>query len=151
MTVDDRAVVLSEGEGRRVSLGANHLVWKATGADTGGACAIMELVTVPESGSPYHIHHNEDESFQILSGTLTVYLDGRRIEAGPGSFVFIPRGLRHAFMNRGAEVVRSLVVLSPAGLEGFFDTLGSVEAPQDREGFGALAHQYNLEFFEPAE
>ena len=149
MAADDRSIALAPGEGRTLPLGANALQWKATGDETGGRFALMELTTVPGSGSPLHVHHNEDEAFFVLEGTLTIYLGKRVVRATPGSFTLIPRGLLHAFVNRGTETVRSLVTLSPAGLEGFFETTAGPDAPRDAASFAALCARYGLEFFGP--
>lgn len=41
--------------------------------------------------------------------------------APAGSFVFIPRGVSHAFWNAGSVPATQLTVLTPAGIEGYFD------------------------------
>ena len=149
MAAADNSLALPAGEGRKIALGPNLLTFKAVGADTGGAYAAIELTTEPGTGSSLHTHYNEDEAFFVLQGTLTIYLGERVVTATPGSFILIPKGLTHAFVNRGAETARSLIIVSPAGLEGFFETLAGPATPQDAEGFAALAKKYNIEFGGP--
>ena len=149
MTAAERRIAREPGAGRTLALGPNHLTWKATGADTDGHYALMEFVTMPGTGAGWHVHHHEDESFYVLEGTLTIYLDDQVVRAQPGSYVLIPKGLRHAFVNRGAEPVRSLITLSPAGLEGFFEIVAGPDAPQTADQLAALAEQYQLEFLGP--
>src|SRR5262245_57683370 len=40
------------------------------------------------SGSPLHVHHNEDEWFYVIEGELTLWVDGNVIVAPAGSFVY---------------------------------------------------------------
>ena len=41
---------------------------KATGADTGGQMAIIEITEPPGAVAPMHVHHKEDEAFWVLRG-----------------------------------------------------------------------------------
>jgi|SRR6516162_5766963 hypothetical protein len=51
----------------------------------------------------------------------------RTIKATPGTMVFLPRGVKHSFAIE-SEQLRMLVLLSPAGLEGWFKEF-SLPAP----------------------
>lgn len=100
-----------------------RLTVKASGAETGNAFAQME-VDDPQGGAPpLHVHHNEDETFFILEGDVTVFVGDERIDLGPGDYCFGPRGIPHAYIVR-SERARMLVTLSPAGLEQLFVGLG---------------------------
>ncbi|WP_372350838.1 cupin domain-containing protein [Streptomyces sp. KL116D] len=46
--------------------------------------------------------------------------------AGPGDFVFIPRGTRHRFKNVGDADARMLFLFTPGGHEKFFVENGDV-------------------------
>ena len=91
-----------------------------TGEETNGAFFLAEISVVPGAGTPPHIHHREDESFHILEGSLTIQVGGDTITASAGDFVFLPRGIAHSFQSTGTSNARALVLLAPAGLEGFF-------------------------------
>ncbi len=91
-----------------------------TGEETGGAFFLSEISVPPNAGPPPHIHSREDESFQILEGTLVIQVGGRAISASPGDFVFLPRGVLHTFRNTGAVNAKALVITTPAGLENYF-------------------------------
>lgn len=56
-----------------------------------------------QEGPPLHIHHLEDEEGLVTSGTLSVELDGRRIDAGPGETLRLPRGVPHRWWNQGDQ------------------------------------------------
>jgi quercetin dioxygenase-like cupin family protein len=116
---------------------------------------LFDVVILPQGGPPPHIHHREDESFYLLRGQIEVFDDGRTIRATTGSFVHIPKGTVHAFKNVGKEPARMLVLVTPAGLDKFFEEMGetgtdpsSPPAPPGQEyfeRFGATAQKYGIE------
>src|SRR5438045_9381912 len=79
----------------------DRVTFLVTGAQSGGACFIFEVMVPPGGGPPPHIHGCEDESFYVLEGTLTVQAGGRTYQASPGDFVHLPRGTAHSFRNDG--------------------------------------------------
>ena len=104
-----------------------HLL--ATGADTDGQMYLHEATVPPGSGPPLHRHAREDEAFYVLEGTLTLYVEGKRIDAAAGTFVWAPRGQWHRFTNETASPVRNLVFAFPAGIESMFRACGERLAP----------------------
>ncbi len=102
-------------------------VIKAAGEDTGGAFALMEGSAPRGPAAPLHVQPNEDETFYVLEGDLTVHIDGEEITASVGSTVFIPRGTPHAF-RVDSETARLLVLNTPAGHERFFRAMGELAA-----------------------
>jgi uncharacterized cupin superfamily protein len=69
----------------------------------------------------HHIHHREEESFYLQQGTLTIHVGGKTLNASPGDFVHLPREVVHSFKNNGNVDAKFLGVVSPAGLERFFE------------------------------
>ncbi len=67
-----------------------------------------------------HVHHSTDESFYVVEGTLTVYVDGAVRVLGPGAYVFIPRGTPHAQGNPSSTPNKIITTFVPAGFEGAF-------------------------------
>ncbi len=55
------------------------------------------LVLLPEQTHPGHHHEKKEETFQVLSGNLTVNLDGQEKILSPGDKLLVPRGQRHSF------------------------------------------------------
>jgi mannose-6-phosphate isomerase-like protein (cupin superfamily) len=54
----------------------------------------------------WHSHPDTDELFLVLTGTLTIRLDDREVELGPGHIFVVPRGTRHQpWSESGAEVL----------------------------------------------
>lgn len=52
-----------------------------------------------QEGPPLHIHHLEDETGTVTTGTLSAEVGGQRIDAGPGQSVRLPRGVPHRWWN----------------------------------------------------
>ncbi len=106
---------------------------------------------------PLHIHHREDETFCVLSGEITFFLDDQRIEATNGDFVFLPKGVPHAFVVK-SERTEYLATFSPAGAERFFAEVaprvvaGEPAPPPsqpDPEEFARIAASYGIEIVGP--
>src|SRR6266699_3588734 len=96
----------------------DKVTFLVTGAQSGGACFILEAMAPPGGGPPPHVHHHEEESFYLLEGTLTIQAAGQTFRALPRDFVHIPRGTVHSFSNDGKVDAKALVVVSPAGPAG---------------------------------
>ncbi|SMX50115.1 cupin domain-containing protein [Maliponia aquimaris] len=119
--------------------------------DSGGALSIVDSLSPVGSGPPRHVHHAEDETFVMLSGTCKLWIAGQERLAGPGDSVFVPRGTEHSFVVVGTEPSRHLVILTPGGFEGFFAEMaaGQLRIPQDMATIGAAAARHNLSFTGP--
>ena len=127
-----------------------------TGAETGGAYFAMEAYVPPGGGPPPHVHTREDETFYVLEGTCEFLLGDRRITAGPGDFVSVPRGEVHCFRNSSDTVTRLILTFTPAGMEHFFaETLeraAGLDAPvpdnvdEVAARYAEAAPRYGMEF-----
>lgn len=122
--VDPQIKLTPPGEGPAYSVVGDVYSIKATGADTGGACAVFEFLIPPGGGPPKHLHQREDEGFFILQGELTFFVGDDEYKAPNGSFVNAPRGLAHRFSNQGKTPARCLCIAAPSGLENFFMEVG---------------------------
>ena len=103
------------------------LTFLATGEETNGQFALMEQVARKGNVPPRHIHHREDETFYVVEGEMTFFVGDETLKATAGTMVFAPRDVAHSF-TIDSEQVRILVMVSPAGVEGFFKEC-SVPAP----------------------
>ena len=103
------------------------LTFLATAKDTQGRFALIEMLGRKGNVPPPHIHHREDETFYILEGEMTASVGGQTIKGTPGTMIFLPRNVLHSF-DIESEQMRMLVLLTPAGLEGYFKEC-SVPAP----------------------
>ncbi len=118
-------------------------------AETDGRYALFTVVTPPGGGPPPHFHANEDEWFLVLEGRVEFLKGGTWVEAPVGSVVFTPRGVVHAYRNRGDGPLRMLVHTSPAGFETFFSRCAEVFArpgPPDTARLVAIAAEHGIHF-----
>lgn len=112
-----RAYGLDSDGGERLLWMGEPTLLKATEADTGGAYSLVE-VYANHGEVPLHSHTHEDEAFYILEGDITFEVGDQTIEAGPGSFVFGPRGVPHRYTVTSPNA-RMLMLFSPSGFERF--------------------------------
>ena len=96
---------------------------KATKEQTDGRYTLVEILAPEGYPGVLHVHHREDEGFWILEGELTVYVGEQTIKARPGSFLFGPKDVPHAFTVDSGPA-RLLFILSPAGFEDLIREMG---------------------------
>ena len=112
---------------RSVWYNGQLMTFLATAEDTQGKFALIEAVARRGNDPPPHIHHREEETFYVLEGEMTFSVGGQTIKATPGTMVCLPREVAHSFVI-DSEQVRMLILLTPAGFEGWFKEF-SVPAP----------------------
>jgi len=123
---------LNKGEGKSFWLLTDLHTFKVVSSDTGGAFTVAELTAGPEMGPPPHIHRNNDETFYVLEGTFDFSLAGQAFSAGPGAFVYLPRGVVHTHSAGGGKPAKALVVQTPAGVERFIEEAGKPASDPSR-------------------
>ena len=151
-------IALRDGEGEALWFLGQLATIKSATETTGGRVAVIEGLAPRGSGSPLHVHHNEDEWFYVLDGELTLWVGGQVITAARGSFVYGPRHVPHTF-TVSSEQARFLLVVEPAGFEGFVRTLGEparqlvipppLTEPPDMVAMARLAGEYGMEILGP--
>jgi quercetin dioxygenase-like cupin family protein len=99
-------------------LNALHLLLARNDSEH-GAYSLLHLTAPPHFETPYHLHHAEDEAFYVLEGELTVILNGEKIVAGPGNYIFLPRDVPHGFRSSSDKDSRVLIHAIPGGNIGF--------------------------------
>lgn len=101
-----------------------RIVFNRTAADTGGEYLEIELRLAPDGKVPgMHVHPEQEERFEVLSGRMRFRMGMRTIEAGPGDVVTVPRGKAHRFANAGDETAVVRVTVTPAlEMERLFET-----------------------------
>ena len=137
--------------GHQVNVLGIPIVIRIRGRDTGGALSVVESHDVPGGGPPPHIHHREDETFQVLEGEYEFTVGGKTILAKPGATLFAPRGLPHTYRCLSQTTGKLMVVLTPPGFEEFFEEIGALNAQQQQDIPRVLeiARQFELEILPP--
>ena len=147
-------------EGKSLWFGGELYTAKAGSEDTSGTFTLIEAVTPPGGGPLPHIHHREDKTFYVLEGDLEFMVEDDILKVSAGSWLVVPRGTLHTYKNTGTRAAIYLGVLTPAGIEKFFEEV-SVPAmdrtsppPFDQEDLDMLlasAPKYGLEIRLPSE
>ncbi len=127
---------------------------RSTAETTNGAFGLMEHWMMPPGfASPYHTHHLEDEAFYVLEGEVAFVCDGRWLKAGPGTYVFGPRGIPHGFKIVGSAPARILLLCAPGGFEHFVleqaTPIADPPSPPDMPKLMALAAKFQIEIHGP--
>ena len=137
--------------GKAVNILGIPMLIRIHGRDTNGVVSAVESHDAPGGGPPPHIHHREDETFQILEGDYEFTVAGKSFVARPGTTIFAPRGIPHTYRYLGTTPGRLLCVITPSGFEGFFEEIGAMtpQQQQDIPRVMEIAKKYGLEILPP--
>ena len=130
-----------------IELGASSIRPLVRSEATAGRISILEYGASERfTGPPLHVHPDYDEVFYVLEGTALLSYDGARVEATAREGVYVPGTSPHTFGNPGDAPLRMLIVVTPGGVERFFEeyaALGGVGVadPADVE---ALWSKYGM-------
>lgn len=130
--------------GERIEVHGGWLSFLAVGDQTGGAYALIETANDPSTSVRLHVHEREDETWFILEGEYVFQVGGQTICARAGDYVFGPRNVPHSYANRSAAVSRALIMVTPAGFEGFWRE--SARLGPDVAAHAALGAKYGVKF-----
>lgn len=126
------------------------------GSQTDGTFALLDQLMPRGLATPLHLHPDQDETFYVLSGQVSVYRNGELSTASAGDVVSLPRGVPHAF-RVDSEEAHVLDITTPAGHEEFFriagDPTGAFAAgemtPPDIERMTIAAAESGFELLGP--
>lgn len=137
-------IVLAPGEGRRADLARVGILntTKLGGGELGATFDVMETEVAPDAGPPLHVHNAFDEAFYVLEGAFRIRIADETVDAAPGAFVFIPRGVPHTWTNTGDTPARFLSLGAPASLETFLVDLGEATGRPEAERWEAMLRAY---------
>ena len=138
-------------EGTKLNVLGIPLVVRIHGRDSGNTLSVVESHDVPGGGPPPHIHHREDETFQILEGEYEWTVGGKTFVAKKGATIFAPRGVPHTYRYLGQTPGRLMCVITPAGFEGFFEQISALtpQQQQDIPRVLEIAKKFVLEILPP--
>lgn len=154
-------VTLGPQQGETLAvMGSNYRVL-ASGHDTAGAYATIDMLVPPGGGPGPHAHPDIEETFFVVAGEVEVNSEAGTYLATAGSFIRIPKGgIVHGFKNKSTQPARLLCMVVPAGQEEFFQEVGQPVAPGEFlpppvldaaaiQRIQALATEYGQQVFPP--
>lgn len=152
MTSPDRAAFwLGPNDGEALWCVGSLSTIKILGPETQGAYAVIEDLAPQGSGAPPHNHDLDDEAFYVLEGEVTFAIgDESPIRATPGSFVFVPGGVTHAF-EVNSPTARYLIITTPRHMQ-FYRAIADParertvppDAPLDLARIGAACEAFGV-------
>jgi len=144
-------IQVPDGSGKQLNILGTSMLIRIHGRDTDGTLSTVETHDLPGGGPPLHVHHREDETFQILEGEYEFMADGKAILARPGTTLFAPRGIPHTYRYVGKTPGKLMCIITPAGFEEFFEEIGALnpQQQQDIPRVMEVAKKFALEILPP--
>ena len=128
-----RAVVMQPEEGRswwQPTPANGHADPKLVPSDTGFGALSMGYQTIAPGGRVRPHSHGTQAELQIcFRGRGSVVVDEERHPLVPGTACFLGPDVKHEIINEGDGDLVMLWVISPAGLEDFFASIGRERTP----------------------
>ena len=142
-------VFVPPGGGRHLKEPSGQVVsMKLFGRDTDQSVTLFEQsVPAGSKNSWLHLHHDSDEIAWVLEGEFTFRIGEATTTGGPGTCVFMPRKVPHAWKNSGSTPGRVVFLYTPAGAGGFVETM--FDAPDTSE-LKARLEKYGWEVLGPS-
>lgn len=94
------------------------------------------------AGPPLHLHH-QAEIHYLIQGNLRYHIGEETFDLNSGEYLCIPPNTPHAWINLHPEPARIVAILTPGGVEGFFQTIASTSL--QLEAMIKLAQEYGTE------
>jgi quercetin dioxygenase-like cupin family protein len=110
-----------------------------------GAWSMTRVVAPRGVGAPPH-DHDFDESYYVLSGSLSLTVDGREVVLDAGDFVHIPGGTVHGFKATADAPTQFLILQSPGDADDFFRACAReiTNMPADLARVPAIGARYGV-------
>lgn len=92
-----------------------RITFRKTSADTDCQYLEIDVELTPDGAVPgMHVHPNQEERFEILSGNVRFRKGLKKIDAKAGDVVVVEPGKAHKFKNQGDEGAAMRVRVTPA-------------------------------------
>ncbi len=126
--LENEAKVILPDEGEWIAFGNSSVVLRLTSEDTNDRFGIYQItLDGGAEGAKLHYHRFMDETFIVEEGIVSLQAGTKKVDAVPGTIVYIPRFTPHAFKNMQSTPARVMLLFNPAEKrEGFFKGLQQV-------------------------
>ena len=140
--------VVKAAERRQLKLYDVRFDYGVEATDSDGQVAMIEVTIPPRTLVKPHQHSKEDEFTLVVDGPIGARLGDQTIEVIPaGSFLVKPRNVPHALWNTGDGPARIVEVVTPGGLERYFEEMAPIllnRGPDWTQRFYETATRYGL-------
>lgn len=94
---------------------------------------------------PLHVHDKEDAISYVLDGELTFQVGEEITTARAGEIVLMPRGVQHTFWNAHVTRARALDIVTPGGLENYYEVVAGIADDADPPALlAAVERQFGI-------
>jgi len=123
----------------------NTLDIKISGKDTENDLAVFEQTGLtPKGGPPLHIHPYQDEWFYVVEGEYIFQVGDDRYQMKTGDTIFLPRNVKHAFVQL-TEKGKMIVSYLPAGkMESFFEVTDKWTSPPAKDEINKVFADHDM-------
>jgi quercetin dioxygenase-like cupin family protein len=105
------------GTSEEIKIGGLAIRFLLEGKASGGSVAMFEFDVAAGARVPIaHSHDAYEETIYGRAGVLTLTVDGRRTDIGPGELICIPRRAIHRFENFHTADAKMLAIVTPGVL-----------------------------------
>ncbi len=121
------------------------------GAETDQQLSLRVQEVAPGEGPPLHMHHDQAETFHVMSGTFRFRVGDQEMTAGPGLTVHVPKGTPHSFIYEGLQANGQLIsILTPGLHDGFIRNIPQAQAcGASNDELAAMAERYGATIIGP--
>jgi mannose-6-phosphate isomerase-like protein (cupin superfamily) len=113
-----KIILLKKGEGRKYNLGPMTAIFKADKEETDNKYSVSEWWLEPHSEGPgAHVHEHIVQTFYVLEGPVSFFVENKWIDVETGTFIRIPENTMHTFANRTDKKTGFLNFDIPGGFE----------------------------------
>ena len=144
--------IVRRGEGDRLDVVGTEMRFLAVGESTGRRFDFMIGDMSYLSGPPLHTHRDQDDTFYVLEGVLSIQIGDEVYELEPGDFATAPPGVPHTFgnMREGQELVKAVNIMTPGGFDEFLTEFsGLPPGPPDADLLPLWQDKYGISFVGP--
>ena len=144
--------VVPAGGGKRLDMGApgRFAALKLLGDETNESIMLFEETVPVGTKRLFHQHRDSDEVAWVLAGEITFKIGDEVSVGGPGTCVFFPRNVPHAWKSTGSETGRVLFLYTPAAAGAYVeDLLKHPAAPISDDERRKIRERYRWEVVGP--
>lgn len=120
--------------------------------------SLLRMHCPPGDQPPLHVHEHEDETFYVLSGSVTLWAgDAPPVRLVPGEYALAPHGVPHTY-KAGDEGAVMLVSTLPGAMTAFVREAGTpalrrelpvLDGPPDVERLARIAAAHGITLLGP--
>jgi quercetin dioxygenase-like cupin family protein len=124
MPASERSTMARAGDTIESPISGARIRFLKTSRDTNGELLRYdEFLKRGGRGPREHVHHYQEERFEVLSGTARIGVRGQERDYGAGKTVVVPAGTPHVWGNPSEEEVHLIIEFRPAlRVETFLET-----------------------------